>query len=154
MTTSAPRRIVDIDGDRTSTSLSARDAKRVVETVLRVERVRDALLSVAFVSNREIAAINRRHLRRRGATDVISLSYSQLTAGRSLVGAIYVAPDVARTNAQERGVPLREEIVRLLVHGTLHVLGYDHPEHDGRERSSMWKRQELLVRKSMKLIAR
>ena len=154
MPTSKPRRIVDIDGDRTLTSLSARDAKRVVDTVLRLERVRDALLSVAFVTKGRIASLNRRHLGHRGPTDVISFPFDRVTKRAPLVGDIYIAPDVAKTNARERGVPIREEIVRLLVHGTLHVLGYDHPNNGGRERSAMWKRQELLVRKSMKLIAR
>jgi probable rRNA maturation factor len=154
MPTSSPRCIVDIDVGRAPAPLSRRRAQHVVETVLRAERVRDALVSVAFVSNRQIAAINRRYLGHRGATDVISLAYARLTARDSFVGDIYIAPAVARSNAREGAVSVREEIVRLLVHGTLHVLGYDHPDNGRRERSAMWKRQELLVRKSMKLIAR
>ncbi|MGH7669133.1 MAG: rRNA maturation RNAse YbeY [Gemmatimonadaceae bacterium] len=42
-------------------------------------------------------------------------------------------------------MPLREELVRLVVHGTLHVLGYDHPDDASRLQSAMWKRQERLV---------
>ena len=128
-------------------------ARRVVESVLRAERVPSASISIAFVANRRIAAINRRYFRRRGATDVISLAYSRLTSRDSFVGAIYIAPEVARRNASASGVPLREEIVRLLVHGTLHVLGYDHPEGNGRERSKMWKRQERLVQSTMRGLA-
>ncbi|HXJ29862.1 MAG TPA: rRNA maturation RNAse YbeY [Gemmatimonadales bacterium] len=44
---------------------------------------------------------------------------------------------------------LREELVRLAVHGTLHVLGYDHPDGPGRTRSAMWRRQERYVRRLM-----
>jgi probable rRNA maturation factor len=113
--------------------------------VLRAERVRRALVSVAFVSNRTIAALNVRHVGRRGPTDVISFGFDRPTAKDPVIGDIYIAPGVARANARERGVSMREEIVRLLVHGTLHVLGHDHPEADGRERSPMWKRQERLV---------
>jgi len=40
-----------------------------------------------------------------------------------------------------------EELIRLTVHGTLHVLGYDHPHGAGRTRSSMWRRQERYVRR-------
>ncbi|GIW50865.1 MAG: hypothetical protein KatS3mg081_0220 [Gemmatimonadales bacterium] len=53
---------------------------------------------------------------------------------------------MARKNAKELGVRFREEIVRLVVHGTLHVLGYDHPEGEARQRSPMWLRQERYVR--------
>jgi ssRNA-specific RNase YbeY (16S rRNA maturation enzyme) len=42
---------------------------------------------------------------------------------------------------------LHEELVRLVVHGTLHVLGYDHPDGPGRTRSAMWRRQERYVRR-------
>ncbi|PYO91296.1 MAG: hypothetical protein DMD66_00070, partial [Gemmatimonadetes bacterium] len=42
---------------------------------------------------------------------------------------------------------LRTELLRLAVHGTLHVLGYDHPEGPGRTRSAMWRRQERYVRR-------
>jgi probable rRNA maturation factor len=62
-----------------------------------------------------------------------------------VVGDVYIAPDVARASARENGISVREELARLVVHGTLHVLGYDHPEDDTRTRSAMWKRQERLV---------
>ncbi len=54
--------------------------------------------------------------------------------------------DQARRQAAELGVPLDEELVRLAVHGTLHVLGHDHPEGPGREESPMFALQEALVR--------
>ena len=44
-----------------------------------------------------------------------------------------------------RREPVRRELARLVVHGVLHVLGYDHPEDDDRERSPMWRRQEKIV---------
>lgn len=102
-------------------------------------------MSIAFVSNRAIAALNKSHLGHRGPTDVISFGFARPADRHPVVADIYIAPEVARTNARARGVAWREEIVRLLVHGTLHGLGYDHPERDGRETSKMWKRQERLV---------
>jgi probable rRNA maturation factor len=41
---------------------------------------------------------------------------------------------------------VREELLRLVVHGVLHVVGHDHPEDDSRYQSRMWKRQEQLLR--------
>jgi len=54
---------------------------------------------------------------------------------------------VARENATRLGVPLRRELARLVVHGTLHVLGHDHPEGERREQSAMWQRQERYLRR-------
>ena len=113
---------------------------------LRSEKVRDALISITFLDRPAIARMNRKHLRHSGATDVISFGFTRATETDPVVGDVYISPDVARTNAQASGVSVREELARLVVHGTLHVLGYAHPESDARERSDMWKRQERLVR--------
>jgi probable rRNA maturation factor len=144
---------VHVAVDGIAAPLSRPKAQRVVENVLRAERVPRALVSVAFVSNRGIAALNRSHLGVAGSTDVISFGFDRANKRAPVVGDIYIAPEVAKENARLSGVSAREEIVRLLVHGTLHVLGYDHPEDGGRERSAMWKRQEQLVRRSMTSIA-
>lgn len=125
-------------------------AEAAVRTVLRSHRVRDAVISVAFVSNRAIAGLNRRHLGRRGTTDVIAFGFVPATPSGQVVGDIYVATDVARRAARERRIPVREELVRLVVHGTLHVLGFDHPDDESRLRSEMWRRQERLVRRVLR----
>ncbi len=88
--------------------------------------------------------LNRRATGRRGLTDVIAYSLPQ-PDGR-LMGDIYICPTAAKRVALA-GVAFREELVRLAVHGTLHVLGYDHPEGPGRTRSLMWRRQERYVRR-------
>jgi probable rRNA maturation factor len=97
------------------------------------------------VSSRVIASMNRRHLGHEGATDVLSFPLLSPAAGEPLAGDVYIAPDVARANAREHAVPVREELARLVVHGTLHVLGHDHPETSRRTASPMWRRQELLL---------
>jgi probable rRNA maturation factor len=61
------------------------------------------------------------------------------------VGDVYVCRAVAEREAKRRGIPLRQELVRLVVHGTLHVLGWDHPDDDARVRAPMWRRQERYV---------
>ena len=113
--------------------------------VLRSERVRDALLSITFVSTPAIRSLNRAHLKRRGVTDVISFGFRRRGPRAPVLGDIYIAPGVARASARANKVTVGEEIVRLVVHGTLHVLGYDHPEGDTRTRSAMWQKQERLV---------
>ena len=118
----------------------------VAERVLRAERVRDAELSVAFVTDRRIAALNRAHLGHRGPTDVISFAFARADSASALEGDVYIAPGVARRNARAHARSVREEILRLVVHGVLHVVGHDHPEGAARYDSRMWRRQERLLR--------
>ncbi len=119
----------------------------IARAVLKGERVRHALLSVTLVDRRTITRLNKTHLDHRGATDVISFGLRRATDTSPVIGDIYICPDVARANANARGVPVREEMARLVVHGVLHVLGYDHPEDEARETSEMWKRQERILRR-------
>jgi len=138
---------VTVSASGVRTPVAAVRLADAARAVLRAEKVRDALVSVTLVDRRAIARLNRRHLGHRGATDVISFSFSRASAADPVVGDIYVAPEVARDNASARGVPVREELLRLVVHGTLHVLGHDHPDDATREQSAMWSRQERILRR-------
>ena len=140
-------RVVDVAVEGVRIPVARARVAAVAEGVLRAERVRDSLLSVAFVSDRRIAALNRRHLGHAGPTDVLSFGFAPVDASGDVVGDVYIAPDVARRNARAAGASLREELLRLVVHGVLHVLGYDHPEDESRYGSPMWLRQERLLRK-------
>jgi probable rRNA maturation factor len=139
-------RVVEVALDGVRIPVSRTRVAAVADGVLRAERVRDALLSVAFVTDRRIAALNRTHLGHRGATDVISFGFDPVDASGDVVGDVYIAPGVARRNARAAGASVREELLRLVVHGVLHVLGHDHPEDESRYRSRMWERQERLLR--------
>lgn len=135
---------VDVSRDGVVVPLGAGRVEEVVRLVCRRERVREAMISVAFVTSRRMAALNREYLGHAGATDVITF---ELVSPGAIVGDIYIAPEVARRNARTQRRPVREELIRLVVHGTLHVLGYTHDESDGdaRTRGAMWRRQEALV---------
>lgn len=126
------------------TSLPQATVRRIVAAVLRGER-RRAEVSVTFLGSTRMRALNRAHLRHDRATDVISFALS--TPAGELVGDVYVCGAVAAAQAKRLGVPLRQELVRLVVHGTLHVLGHDHPDGEARLRSPMWRRQERYVGK-------
>ena len=146
--------LVDVAPDGTRSPLARERIEGVVRTVLAAEGIRDALVSVAIVSGRAITALNRKHLGHDAPTDVIAFGLKGTDAMVPVIGDIYIAPEVARDRAAELGVGVREEVARLAVHGTLHVLGYDHPEGEDRTTSAMWKRQERLVTKAMRQIRR
>ena len=122
------------------------DVAALAKALLREERVRHALLSITFLPERAIARLNARHLGHQGPTDVIAFTFAPAGAARSVVvGDIYIAPAVARANARAHGSGVRRELARLIVHGTLHVVGYDHPDGEERTMSPMWSRQEQLL---------
>ncbi|HEU4680799.1 MAG TPA: rRNA maturation RNase YbeY [Gemmatimonadales bacterium] len=115
---------------------------RVVDGVLRAER-RRALISITFVGRDSMRRLNAQHKGHDRPTDVLSFALNGPTG--ELIGDVYICPWMARREARARGIPLRQELVRLVVHGTLHALGREHPEGAGRTRSAMWRRQEQYV---------
>ena len=84
--------------------------------------------------------LNARFLGHDEVTDVISFGLPQPDG--SVAGDVYVCRYAAARQARALGVPVRTELMRLLVHGTLHVLGWDHPAGASRIASPMWRRQE------------
>jgi probable rRNA maturation factor len=123
--------------------LSRAEAERLARAVLRAEGVKRAVLSIAFVGRRRIRGLNRRHFGRDRETDVVAFA---LVGVRGLVvGDVYCAPEVGARQARRFGSSAAEELSRLVVHGVLHVLGYGHPDGQGRVSSPMWRRQERLL---------
>lgn len=100
-----------------------------------------AEISITFVDDRDIAALNHDWLGRAGPTDVLSFGLGE----GPLVADIYVSVDTARRNAGRYGVEAHEELLRLVVHGVLHAAGYDHPEDETRSASEMFLLQEGVV---------
>ncbi len=122
--------------------------------VVRAERAALAALSVSFVGPARIRALHRAHLGADRATDVIAFGLGPTADGRrptTVVGDVYICPAVATRNAARAGTTLKAELRRLVIHGVLHVLGYDHPDGETRTASAMWRRQERYLRRFARL---
>lgn len=123
--------------------LSEKEVARAVRQALQGERKRiRGEFNVIFVDNQTIRRLNRRFLGERGVTDVIAFPYESETAGLP-AGDVFISVPVARKNAAAYGEPPSRELLRLVVHGVLHILGYD--DHRPSDRKRMWKRQESVV---------
>ena len=136
---------VHVSADGVRLPLARARVSAIARRVLAAEGVREAMVSITFLGTRAMAALNRKHLGHRGATDVISFGFRESTRPGPVIADIYIAPEVARANARRHDASVREELTRLVVHGLLHVLGYDHADDDARVASPMWRRQERLV---------
>jgi probable rRNA maturation factor len=120
---------------------------RAVEQTLRAGAAHDAEVSVTLLGDGAIAALNQRWLGLGTATDV--LAFPLFAAGEPAVGDVYIGAEQAVRQAAQHDVTLVEELVRLAIHGTLHVLGHDHVEGEERVKGTMWQLQERLVAEVM-----
>jgi probable rRNA maturation factor len=123
--------------------LGAARTADAVRAVLRGER-RRATVSITFVGRDRMRNLHLRYKGMPRPTDVLAFGLPQ--PGGGLAGDVYVCVWSAKRQARAHRVTATEEILRLVVHGTLHVLGWDHPEDDTRDQSEMWRRQERYVR--------
>ena len=98
---------------------------------------------MTFLGRDAMRRLNAAHMGHDWVTDV--LTFSLKTPGTQIVGDVYICSWVAEREARARGISLREELIRLVIHGTLHAIGRDHPEGPARTRSAMWRRQERYV---------
>jgi probable rRNA maturation factor len=136
---------IDVSSNVRRLLVSTTRVKEAAAAALKAERAKDAMLSITFVGKASITELNRRYLGHRGPTDVISFGLRRHNRSAPVIGDIYICPEIARANATRQGVSSQEELLRLVVHGTLHVLGHDHPESAARTKSPMWRRQERIV---------
>lgn len=106
------------------------DTVRTLTCVLKGEKVeKDFSISVVFGDNRIIRSINRKFFDQNYNTDVISFPLGEDAWPN---GEIYVSLDMAKRQAKEFEVSFTQETRRLLIHGTLHLLGYDDRTRRGR----------------------
>ena len=151
---------------------SARSLTKIVRTVLAAEKSQlKGEVNVIFVDNAHIRRLNKSFLKERSVTDVIAFGYKSvgmilgrhsgesrnpglkqkvinLDPGfrRGDAGAdIFISVPVARSNAARYGETVSRELVRLVVHGLLHVLGYS--DHKPKLKKMMWKKQEAFVQR-------
>lgn len=111
-----------------------------VRVVLKRESGKKRSISVVFVNDRFIRRINRKYLKHDAVTDVISFP---LEGGMGVDGEVYVSLDRAKQQARDGGIPFREEVRRLVVHGTLHLLGYR--DSTKREKRRMTEKEEYFL---------
>lgn len=106
-------------------AVSRVDLRRWAKTILRHLEQTPAELSIALVTDPEIHSLNRQYRQKDKPTDVLSFPLADDVCP-ALLGDVVISVDTATRQAHRRGHSLREEIQTLLIHGVLHLLGYDH----------------------------
>ena len=107
----------------------------------------DGELSLLVVDDPQIAKLNRQYLNRHGPTNVIAFpmrqgEFSNLTP--QLLGDVVISVETAASEAKNSGISMQERFTQLLVHGVLHLFGYDHEESKQQARRMEEKSNELI----------
>jgi probable rRNA maturation factor len=142
--------------DEQDDPLPAEPLIALAESVMKAEHLPDdSEVSLVLVSADRIAALNQQHMGRSGPTDVLAFPIEDLRAGEVpateqggppvLLGDVLVCPAVVRANAAEWGVAFEDEMALMVVHGMLHLLGYDHQEEADAERMETREREILAL---------
>ncbi len=109
-------------------SPAATRVRRLLADAARATRTSEREVSVLFCGDRRMRSLNRRYRRKDRSTDVLAFPASD---GGGLLGDIVISVPYAARQARRLREPVPREIDRLLLHGYLHLLGYDHETDDG-----------------------
>jgi rRNA maturation RNase YbeY len=115
----------------------AGEVKRFIEKVITEENKTPGDLVFILTGDEKVLEINRRFLKHDYYTDVISFDYS---AEGEVNGEIYMSVDTIRRNAVSYKSGIKEELLRVMIHGVLHLCGYR--DEDVKDKEKMFARQE------------
>ena len=139
-----------IENRQKSVKLDLRRIRRTVREAAKHLGCPERELSILFVDNAAIAEINRQYLNRPGPTNVISFSQTEGDSGQIdpvLLGDIVISAERAASDAEAGNLDVKDEIDFLLIHGLLHLLGYDHEGSDDGEAAKMREMENEIFRK-------
>jgi rRNA maturation RNase YbeY len=123
-----------------------RTIKKKAGSILALLRQNDTELSIALVGNREIRRLNARYRHKDAPTDVLSFPGDDVfPTDHKLLGDVVISVEQAAKQAKQKGRSLDAEVEILLVHGILHLLGYDH-ERSQRDARIMHRLETKLLR--------
>ena len=136
---------VHITWQRRPSQPTAETVRRVISSCLDQLNVAAAEVHVLITGDERIRELNRHYLGKDRATDVLSFpDGDEMPSGLTLLGEIVISLDAARRQAETLGHDEVREISELILHGTLHLLGYDHARDQGKmSRLELQMREEL-----------
>ena len=138
---------VQIDNKQNMHRISKTKIRQTATAVLNALEYPDAELSILIVDDQQISQLNQTYLNRKGPTNVIAFPMRE---GRfsgiapNLLGDVVISIETACQEGQKGGFSMEERFDQLLIHGILHLLGYDHENTKSEARKMEKKTQELL----------
>jgi probable rRNA maturation factor len=118
---------------------------KIAHRALEVLGLNRAELSIVLASDPQIKRLNKLYRNKDKPTDVLSFPIGEKVNGWLILGDIVISVDTAKRQAKELGYSLEEELKRLLVHGLVHLLGYDH-ELGGEEEKKFFELEDFVLK--------
>ncbi len=127
-----------------SVSVRQGTLRRVTRRLLRLLDEAEAEVCIGLVGDTRMRRLNRTYRNQDRTTDVLAFAYREAQTGVSpLLGDVVISVPTARRQAKELSHSLDEEVLRLLIHGVLHLVGYDHERSEWQARRMRRKETEL-----------
>lgn len=123
------------------------EIKRKAKTILNALDCPDGELSIVIVDDPEMAKLNEKFLDRPGPTNVIAFSMREGPFGEvnpNLLGDVIISVETAAREAKDAGISIELRFDQLLIHGTLHLFGFDHEKTPEQAKAMRVKEKELL----------
>lgn len=136
---------IQIDNRQRKQTILKRPLRKIAQKILSVSGFPEAELSILILDNAGIQAINRDYLQRDRPTNVISFAMQEGEGGGLsplLLGDVVISAERAAEDAAEAAIPVEHELAFLLLHGILHLLGYDHERGSAAQAQQMETREQ------------
>ena len=136
-----------IDNRQSRIRISSAKMEMTAQVILNALAFPDGELSILLVDDPQIEQLNRKYLNREGPTNVIAFPMREGSFGDlnpQLLGDVVISTDTAASEAVVADIPTETRITELLIHGILHLFGYDH-ENDEQEACRMEQKSSELI---------
>jgi rRNA maturation RNase YbeY len=131
--------ISEIYNDVNYSPVPRKKISTIIENILKDNKVSEAVVGIILLNNKKIKKINKEFLSHDYITDVISFRLED----EPLEGEVYISVEKAEEQAKDYGVSLMNEILRLVAHGVLHLVGYD--DDTPEKRNEMHQLENLYI---------
>ena len=135
--------------NKTKSKISKHWLQKKVNSILRSTGVKRIDFDLTLLGDRAIRTLNRQFRKKDKATDVLSFPLHEKKVARKgsiFLGDVVVSIPVTRRQAKEHGVSFEQELLFLIIHGVLHLLGYDHEKTESEARVMQKMEQKILVK--------
>ena len=139
---------IQIDNQQTKQPIKEEAIQKKARDILSALDCPDGELSILLVDDQRIAELNQMYLHHTGPTNVISFPMREGDFGDinpQVLGDVVISMDTCAREAQDADIPMETRLDQLLIHGILHLLGYDHVHSESEARVMEAKSDELLA---------